>query len=90
MGRVARFWGDHARAANFDTFVSTNAAPPSEHFTQSKELWVGLEDYVLEFADSTDQRIVVLTGPVFADDDVGIEASVFRRNFSRWPDDLVF
>ena len=39
-------------------------------FTQSKELWVGLEDYVLEFADSTDQRIVVLTGPVFADDDV--------------------
>lgn len=51
---------------------------------------MGLEDYVLEFADSTDQRIVVLTGPVFADDDVGIEASVFRRNFSRWPDDLVF
>ena len=66
----ARFRGDHARAANLDTFVSTNAAPQVNTFTQSKELWVGLEDYVLEFADSTDQRIVVLTGPVFADDDV--------------------
>ena len=63
-------WGDHARAANFDTFVYTNAAPQVKTFNQSKELWVGLEDYVLEFADSTDQRIVVLTGPVFADDDV--------------------
>ena len=86
----ARFLGDHGRAANLDTFVYTNAAPQVNTFNQSKELWVGLEDYVLEFADSTDQRIVVLTGPVFADDDVGIKASVFCRNFSRWPDDLVF
>ena len=63
-------WGADAQTANFDTFAYTNAAPQVNVFNQSKELWVGLEDYVLEFADSTDQRISVLTGPVFADDDV--------------------
>ena len=63
-------WGADAQVANLDTFSYTNAAPQVNVFNQSKELWVGLEDYVLEFADSTDQRISVLTGPVFANDDV--------------------
>jgi endonuclease G len=61
-------WGDRAVAerANADTFVYTNAAPQAAGFNQSKELWVGLEDHVLEYARAWRERISVFTGPVFA------------------------
>ena len=61
-------WGSPAVAAraNLDTFVYTNAAPQAAGFNQSKELWVGLEDHVLEYARAWEQRISVFTGPVFA------------------------
>ena len=62
-------WGDEAVRANADTFVYTNAAPQAAAFNQSKELWSGLEDYVLENAEAFDRRLSVFTGPVFADDD---------------------
>lgn len=64
-------WGDPATAAaaNADTFHYTNAAPQVAVFNQSKDLWLGLEDYVLNHADATDTRLSVLTGPVLADDD---------------------
>ena len=59
-------WGTvaQARAATEATFVYTNAAPQASVFNQSKDLWVGLEDHVLQFADATDQRVSVFTGPV--------------------------
>ena len=59
-------WGTaaDARAATEATFVYTNAAPQASVFNQSKDLWVGLEDHVLQFADATDQRVSVFTGPV--------------------------
>ena len=59
-------WGTaaEARAATEATFVYTNAAPQASVFNQSKDLWVGLEDHVLQFADATDQRVSVFTGPV--------------------------
>lgn len=59
-------WGTaaEARAATEATFVYTNAAPQASVFNQSKDLWVGLEDHVLHFADSTDQRLSVFTAPV--------------------------
>ncbi|WP_125772714.1 DNA/RNA non-specific endonuclease [Antribacter gilvus] len=69
--RLDPVWGDPetARRANGDTFAYTNAAPQVARFNQSKELWNGLEDHVLEYAGAYDHRIVVHTGPVLADDD---------------------
>ena len=59
-------WGEQAVAerANEDTFVFTNAAPQAAVFNQSKELWLGLEDYVLGSARAALSRISVFTGPV--------------------------
>ncbi|WP_298457317.1 DNA/RNA non-specific endonuclease [uncultured Cellulomonas sp.] len=59
-------WGEPAvaAAANAATFCFTNAAPQAAVFNQSKDLWLGLEDYLLEHADATDTRLTVLTGPV--------------------------
>ncbi|WP_254359291.1 DNA/RNA non-specific endonuclease [Microbacterium hominis] len=64
-------WGGaaEARAATEATFVYPNAAPQVNVFNQSKDLWLGLEDHVLEYADATDQRVSVFTAPVLADDD---------------------
>jgi endonuclease G len=59
-------WGDadEARDATEATFFYTNAAPQAADFNQSKELWLGLEDHVLAYAESTDQRLSVFTAPV--------------------------
>jgi DNA/RNA endonuclease G (NUC1)/membrane protein DedA with SNARE-associated domain len=64
-------WGTvaEARAAMEATFFYTNAAPQAGVFNQSKELWLGLEDHVLAYADTTDQRLSVFTAPVLAPDD---------------------
>jgi DNA/RNA endonuclease G (NUC1) len=64
-------WGTarEARAATEATFVFTNAAPQASVFNQSKDLWVGLEDHVLQYAAATDQRLSVFTAPVLADTD---------------------
>lgn len=59
-------WGPPADAAkaNIETFFYTNAAPQVDTFNQSKLLWHGLEDYVLNHADQYDARLSVFTGPV--------------------------
>lgn len=59
-------WGpaDVARRANVDTFAYPNAAPQAAEFNQSKELWNGLEDHVLEHARAYGRRLTVLTGTV--------------------------
>jgi endonuclease G len=62
-------WGADAATANLDTFCYTNAAPQAALFNQSKELWNGLEDYVLAYAETYDQRLSVFTGPVFGESD---------------------
>lgn len=64
-------WGEHdeAQAAMEATFFYPNAAPQAAGFNQSKELWLGLEDHVLAYAEATDQRLSVFTAPVLADDD---------------------
>ena len=64
-------WGDleEARDATEATFFYTNAAPQVAGFNQSKELWLGLEDHVLAYAETTDQRISVFTAPVLGDAD---------------------
>jgi len=64
-------WGTPgvASRANLDTFAYPNAAPQASGFNQSKELWLGLEDHVLEHARAHRQRITVFTGPVLQPDD---------------------
>jgi endonuclease G, mitochondrial len=64
-------WGDPSVAAraNTDTFMFTNAAPQASGFNQSRELWLGLEDHVLEHARVHKLKLSVFTGPVFAADD---------------------
>jgi endonuclease G len=61
-------WGDRrtAEQANVDTFAYTNAAPQANDFNQSKELWLGLEDHVLAYAQTNRNRISVFTAPVLA------------------------
>jgi endonuclease G, mitochondrial len=64
-------WGDDAtaRRANRETFAFPNAAPQVARFNQSPDLWVGLEDHVLEHARAYGRRLSVLTGPVLAPGD---------------------
>lgn len=64
-------WGstDEARDATEATFFYTNAAPQAAGFNQSKELWLGLEDHVLAYAETTDQRLAVFTAPVLDEAD---------------------
>ena len=87
-------WGseDEARKATEATFTYPNAAPQASGFNQSKELWLGLEDHVLEFADTTDERISVFTAPVLAADDPPYRGILVPRRFFKvaaWatPDD---
>lgn len=78
-------WGslEVATQANADTFTYTVCAPQWNTFNQSKELWLGLEDYVLEHVRTHGHKLTVLTGCVFADDDpvyrgIGIPRQFFK------------
>lgn len=64
-------WGDaeEVRVATEATFFYPNAAPQAAGFNQSKDLWLGLEDHVLAYAEATDQRVSVFTAPVLGEDD---------------------
>ncbi|MGP4019717.1 DNA/RNA non-specific endonuclease [Saccharopolyspora sp. 5N708] len=67
--RLDPVWGDDLSRANDDTFHFTNCAPQHEKFNQGKELWQGLENFILDNADLTDKKITVFSGPVMTDDD---------------------
>lgn len=84
-------WGapDVAAAANFDSFAYPNAAPQVSVFNQSKELWLGLEDYLLDAARAARARLSVFTGPVLADDDPTYRGTQLPRRFYKiaaWSD----
>ena len=77
-------WGDtdaQAKAANDDTFHYTNAAPQHHLFNAGRTLWVGLEDYVLQNAETQDLQISVFTGPVLAPDDDAYRGVQLPRQF---------
>ena len=76
-------WGTRtvAEQANFDTFVYTNAAPQAARFNQSLQLWLGLEDHVLTYAQTTDQHLSVFTGPVLAPEDPTYRGIQLPRRF---------
>jgi DNA/RNA endonuclease G (NUC1) len=70
--RASAVWGDtraEAARANEDTFHYTNSAPQAAKFNQGKELWLGMESYLLDNAANYDRRLIVFTGPIFSDVD---------------------
>lgn len=72
VSRTSAGWGEsrkEAAQANFDTFFYTNAAPQAAGSNQSLDLWVGLENYLLDNASDDGRRLVVFTGPIFSDTD---------------------
>jgi endonuclease G len=76
-------WGTvaEARDATEATFFYTNAAPQAGAFNQSKDLWLGLEDHVLAYAETTDQRVSVFTAPVLSADDPEYRGIRIPRRF---------
>jgi endonuclease G len=72
---------DVAATANSDTFHYTNAAPQVSDFNQSKILWGGLEDYLLDHAATYASRLAVFTGPVLAPDDPVYRSIAIPRRF---------
>lgn len=63
-------WGAsraEAQDGETDTFHYTNSAPQHEDLNQKD--WVGLEDYILEAAETRDFKVSVFTGPIFRDGD---------------------
>ncbi|MGH9277971.1 MAG: DNA/RNA non-specific endonuclease [Acidimicrobiales bacterium] len=67
--RLDPAWGSKpdAEQAERDTFFFTNSTPQHAQFNQ--RLWLELEDYLLDHADTLDFKACVFTGPVFDDDD---------------------
>ncbi|TQL46642.1 endonuclease G [Homoserinimonas aerilata] len=85
-------WGDAATAerANRDSFAYTNAAPQAATFNQGRQLWAGLEDHVLAYAEDHGHRVSVITGPVLDAGDpvyrgVGIPLLFFKVAAWRGP-----
>lgn len=67
-------WGPNAQVAEIDTFHYTNCVPQHEDLNQKD--WVGLEDYVLEAAETRDFRVSVMTGPVYRSSDKRLKQGV--------------
>ncbi|MFK4084171.1 DNA/RNA non-specific endonuclease [Kribbella sp. NPDC020789] len=58
-----------AKDANADTFHYVNAALQHSQLNQGKQLWQGLENYILDSARTKGFKTCVFTGPVFRADD---------------------
>lgn len=63
-------WGtlEEANEANEDTFHFTNSCPQMAGVNQ--QVWLGLENYILQHAKADDMRVSVFTGPFFGDGDL--------------------
>ncbi len=70
-----------AKVANDDTFHFTNCSPQHKRFNEGKNLWAGLEDYLLNKASGERKRMVVFTGPVFAKNDPTYNGVAIPRQF---------
>ncbi len=67
--RLDPVWGVQANRANDDTFHFTNCSPQHEKFNQGQDLWQGLENFILNKADTSNRKVTVFTGPVMDDKD---------------------
>src|SRR3954453_8475631 len=65
--RASSAWGEteeEARQAEAETFYFTNATPQASSFNQGRELWLGLEEYLIVHAATYDRKLGVFAGPV--------------------------
>ncbi|MDF2734762.1 MAG: hypothetical protein K0S97_1385 [Chloroflexota bacterium] len=69
--RLDPVWGGPqvAAFANGDTFHFTNCSPQHEDFNRNPQVWAGIENYILNNADSNDLRVTVFTAPVLRSTD---------------------
>lgn len=67
--RLDPVWGKQAEQANEDSFHFTNCSPQHELFNQGKDLWQGIENFILGRADARDRKVTVFTGPVTDESD---------------------
>ncbi len=65
-----------AERADSETFHYTNAAPQHSTMNQGKQLWQGLENYILDSARTRGFKACVFTGPVIREDDPEIKPGV--------------
>ena len=82
--RLDPAWGNSltiAKIANDDTYHFTNCSPQHEKFNQGKNLWQGLENFLLERATDAEQKLTIFTGPVFRDDDPEYRGVLIPREF---------
>lgn len=82
--RIDPSWGTsrrQAQYANDDTFHFTNCSPQHSGFNQNKTTWAGLEDYILDNADSEGLRVSLFTGPVLTDEDPAYRDVTLPREF---------
>ncbi len=82
--RLDPAWGRNpniAKSANDDTFHFTNCSPQHERFNEGKNLWAGLEDYLLKRAGDDRMRMSVFTGPVFAKSDEEYRGLLIPKKF---------
>ena len=65
-----------ARLANDDTFHYTNSALQHSRMNQGKQLWQGLENYILDSARTEGFKACVFTGPILRNDDPMLAAGL--------------
>src|SRR5262249_28611411 len=84
LGRRAPAGGRIAaldKTANDDTFHFTNCSPQHSRFNKGKNLWQGLENYLLDTTNKDDRRISVFTGPLFPGDDPDHNGVLIPKQF---------
>lgn len=81
--RLDPSWGEKTVAikANNDTFHFTNCSPQVDDFNQKAQYWAGLENYLLNNANTHEMKVCVFTGPVFRDDDKKVNGVQIPRKF---------
>lgn len=77
--RLDPAWGIQAEQAAQDTFFFTNCAPQHARFNQ--RLWVDLEDYLLDHADTLGFKATIFTGPIFGGQDLPYRGALLPRAF---------
>lgn len=77
-------WGKLAKRADLDTFHYTNSAPQHSRLNQGKELWQGLENYILDSARTDGFKACVFTGPVYSEDDEFFKPENIRVPLEFW------
>lgn len=85
--RAETNWGDtdaEAMRANLDSFHYTNASPQHEGLNRNRDMWLGLEEYILTNARTFGFRANVFTGPVYSDDDPELGSTGAPLPLSFW------